>query len=167
MNPLEAELGAHQGNDLGQAQLDLFGRANSQMLEYWLADKRWARFTLPPVHAPELAHVMQEDLRTYRRLGVECITTYCGTVNEAYLDKYRSFSAFIYPKLAWDPDADIDAWLARYCAAVGVTPEEQNQLEAYSRAVLLRANHKTPITEPVPPGVDGAGLEEFRQRYAP
>jgi len=147
-----------------QLLLEKYGRADSQALEYWLDVSRWSRWQRPFVRAPEVSHVLPQDLNAYRRAGIEHVATFCLGYDPEYFDEYTSFAPYLYAKLLWNPDEDVATLRNRYCEAAGIPLSLQNQLETCSSDILRIEVHNMSGAITAPSGRDGVGLQQLYSR---
>ncbi len=95
--------GMEHGELLGtlDANLQVFGNENTQVLEYWLDVSRFSYWDRS--HMEELTwsdEVFQEDLRTYAQRGIRHITTFAVWIDGEYVNRFgppplKKYGAFI------------------------------------------------------------------------
>ncbi|MHA1734278.1 MAG: hypothetical protein ACTSU5_20255 [Promethearchaeota archaeon] len=109
----------------------LFGAENAQYLGYWLDSSLFGRQEFGAAgwkgaagrgRIPNNPGVMRDDLRYLRQLGVPAVMTFAVGVDRRYLDAYTSPQLFLYPLLAWNPDADAGAAVAEFCESYLLDP---------------------------------------------
>ncbi len=75
MNDAACVENAEQGRALREL-IEFFGKDRSQVLEYWMDNSRFSNWTKPPKAMPLDEAVMKEDVKFYRELGFESITSF-------------------------------------------------------------------------------------------
>ena len=75
MNDPECEKNVSEGHALKEL-IEFFGKENSQVLEYWMDNSRFSNWTKPPKAMPLDEAVMREDVKFYRDLGFESMTSF-------------------------------------------------------------------------------------------
>ncbi len=75
MNDASCEANRKEGYALREL-IEFFGKENSQVLEYWMDNSRFSNWTKPPKAMPLDEAVMREDVKFYRELGFESITSF-------------------------------------------------------------------------------------------
>lgn len=75
MSDETCEANAKEGHDL-KALIEFFGKEGSQVLEYWMDNSRFSNWTKPPKAMELDEEVMREDVKFYRGLGFESITSF-------------------------------------------------------------------------------------------
>jgi hypothetical protein len=68
--------------------LACFGKEGSQILEYWMDDSYFYRWTLPYGELPFYRGVVRKDIRYYRSLGFQNITSFACGLNGEYEEEY-------------------------------------------------------------------------------
>jgi hypothetical protein len=82
-DPKEAEgLGALEAN------LRVFPKDTTQVLEYWLDVSRFSRWKRPAVKLPWLKRVFSADVATYRKLRIRHITTFAAWIDADYQRRF-------------------------------------------------------------------------------
>ena len=71
----KSEKNAAQARSIG-ALLEFFGREGSQVLEYWMDNSRFSGWKKPPKELILDEDVMRGDVRAYREMGFENITSF-------------------------------------------------------------------------------------------
>ena len=79
--------------------LQLFGKKDAQVLEYWMDNSRFSGWKKPPKHMPLDEQVMQEDVKAYRALGFESITSFGCYLGADYRALYGKAPVAEYGKL--------------------------------------------------------------------
>ena len=74
--------------DALRANLRVFPAQTAQVLEYWLDVSRFSRWTRPSVKLPWRPDVLAADLETYRRLGLEHVTTFAVWIDRDYVNRF-------------------------------------------------------------------------------
>lgn len=64
--------------------LDFFGKKDSQVLEYWVDNSLYSRWTKPPKQFALDEAVMLEDVKAYRALGFESLTSFGCFLGQDY-----------------------------------------------------------------------------------
>lgn len=64
--------------------LEMFGKQDSQVLEYWVDNSRYSKWTKPPVKLELAEEVMRADVKAYRELGFESITSFGCFLGQDY-----------------------------------------------------------------------------------
>ncbi len=67
-----------------QPLLTFFGTKDSQVLEYWMDNSMYSNWTKPPKQFHLDEAVMQEDIKAYRALGFDSITTFGCFLGQDY-----------------------------------------------------------------------------------
>lgn len=67
-----------------RALLRLFGREDSQVLEYWMDNSRFSGWKKPPRHLALDEAILREDARAYRALGFASITSFGCYLGQDY-----------------------------------------------------------------------------------
>ncbi len=70
------------------ANLEVFGRANAQALEYWLDASLFSKWKKPAVKVPFDPRVLAADLDTYGRRGIRHVTTFAVYIDAEYVTHY-------------------------------------------------------------------------------
>ena len=68
--------------------LHLFGRADAKALAYWFDNSYFSNWTKPPKRFAADEPVLRADLRTYRDLGFEAVSTFACFLGSDYEDLY-------------------------------------------------------------------------------
>jgi hypothetical protein len=71
--------------DLLQANMELFGAAETQVLEYWLDVSKFSSWKRPAVKLPWKPEVCRADVAAYRKLGVRHITSFATYIDAEYV----------------------------------------------------------------------------------
>ncbi len=79
---------SRQQFEMLDANLEVFGRANAQALEYWLDVSLFSKWKKPAVKVPFDAQVLAADLGTYGRRGIRHITTFAVYIDAEYLSRH-------------------------------------------------------------------------------
>lgn len=79
--------------------LRLFGKKDAQVLEYWMDNSRFSGWKKPPKHMPLDEQVMKEDVKAYRSLGFESITSFGCYLGADYRALYGKAPVSEYGKL--------------------------------------------------------------------
>ena len=66
--------------------LALFGTKDSQVLEYWLDNSLYSKWTYPPQPFKAYDDIIAQDIAYYRDLGFERITTFACYLGKDYID---------------------------------------------------------------------------------
>jgi len=72
-----------------EANLAVFGRANAQVLEYWLDAWRFSSWKKPAVKVPPKPEVLAADLDMYGRKGVRHVTTFAVCLDADYVSRHE------------------------------------------------------------------------------
>lgn len=72
------------GLPLLDANLTVFPRATTQVLEYWLDVSRFSGWRRPAVRLPWNPEVLQSDLETYAARGIRHITSFAAWIDDDY-----------------------------------------------------------------------------------
>lgn len=83
MNDLSCAENASEGHALKEL-IEFFGKENSQVLEYWMDNSRFSNWKKPPKAMPLDEAVMREDVKFYRDLGFESITSFGCFLGQDY-----------------------------------------------------------------------------------
>jgi hypothetical protein len=70
------------------ANLDVFGRADARVLEYWLDVSLFSHWKKPAVKLPFDKRVLAADLDMYARRGIRHVTTFAVYIDAEYVAKY-------------------------------------------------------------------------------
>ena len=70
------------------ANLEVFGRANAQALEYWLNASRFSNWKKPAVKVPFNPQVLAANLDTYGRRGIRHVTTFAVYIDADYVSRH-------------------------------------------------------------------------------
>jgi hypothetical protein len=70
------------------ANLEIFGRANAQALEYWLDASLFSKWKKPAVKVPFNPKVLAADLDTYGRRGIRNVTTFAVYIDAEYVSHH-------------------------------------------------------------------------------
>ena len=111
-------------------QVEVFPAGERQVLEYWLDCSLFSRWQQPFVRMPDTDRVLPADLRCYRALGVDSVTTFAVGLEEGYCGQYANPSVYAYPRLLWNPGQDAQALRRRFCAGFLGDPELASFFEA-------------------------------------
>ncbi len=68
--------------------LDYFGREDAKVLEYWYDNSLFSRWKKPPARFVLNADAMVEDIRDYRAMGFDRISTFACFLGEDYEELY-------------------------------------------------------------------------------
>lgn len=79
---------SHHYLEMLKANLELFGKENSQALEYWLDVSLFSRWKKPAVKLPFKPSVLADDLKTYATLGVRHVTSFAVYIDSDYVQRY-------------------------------------------------------------------------------
>jgi len=71
--------------DMLDANLEVFPRDTTQVLEYWLDVSRFSAWQRPAVKLPWHPEVLQADLESYRRRGIQHITSLACFIDADYV----------------------------------------------------------------------------------
>jgi hypothetical protein len=82
---------AKQGEGLQalEANLRVFAKDTAQVLEYWLDVSRFSRWKRPAVKLPWIKKVFAADVATYRKLGIQHITTFAAWIDADYQRRFN------------------------------------------------------------------------------
>jgi hypothetical protein len=78
--------------ELLKQNLEVFGNAKAQVLEYWLDVSLQSRWQQPSVKLSFHPAICKSDVNTYGNLGIKHITTFAAYINGNYLQKYKDVS---------------------------------------------------------------------------
>ena len=81
------------------ANLEVFGSAHAQVLEYWLDVSRFSGWERPAVALPWRPDVLEDDLVTYFSRGIRNITSYGAWIDAQYLGQYGDLPVREYGRL--------------------------------------------------------------------
>ena len=70
------------------ALMALFGKENAQVLEYWMDNSRFYRWTHPFGELPFYSGVLRQDVQFFMDHGFESITSFACGLNSAYARQY-------------------------------------------------------------------------------
>lgn len=70
------------------ALLELFGKKDAKVLEYWVDNSLFSNWKLPPLRFELNAQVMEADVKAYRQLGFDSITSFGCFLGENYAELY-------------------------------------------------------------------------------
>lgn len=70
------------------ANLEIFGRANAQVLEYWLDASLFSKWKKPAVQVPFNPQILAADLDTYRRRGIRHVTSFAVYIDADYVARH-------------------------------------------------------------------------------
>ena len=70
------------------ANLEVFGRANAQVLEYWLDASLFSKWKKPAVKVPFDPQVLAADLDTYGGRGLRHVTTFAVYIDAEYVMRH-------------------------------------------------------------------------------
>lgn len=70
------------------ANLEVFGREDARVLEYWLDVSLFSKWKKPAVKLPFNPEVLSADLDTYARRGIRHVTTFAVYIDAEYVAKY-------------------------------------------------------------------------------
>lgn len=76
--------------------LDCFGTSDAKVLDYWMDNSMFSGWKLPPKEFSLQAETMRKDVKYYKSLGFESITSFGCFLGENYAELYG--------------DADIDTY---------------------------------------------------------
>ncbi len=79
---------SRQQFEMLDANLEVFGRAHAQALEYWLDASLFSRWKRPAVKVPFDPRVLAADLDTYGRRGIRHITTFAAYIDAEYVSHH-------------------------------------------------------------------------------
>ena len=96
-----------------EANLEIFGPANSQVLGYWLDDTLFSRLYFGKL--PYSPDALKGDLAYYHRMGVPAITTFGVISGRDYFLSHASPAVFLYPSLLWDIGVDTHDLVRGFC----------------------------------------------------
>ena len=68
--------------------LDFFGWRDAQVLEYWLDNSMFSEWKKPPKYMEICTETICEDIKEYKRLGFEGITSFGCYLSDEYIDLY-------------------------------------------------------------------------------
>ena len=71
-----------------EANLEVFGRANAQVLEYWLDASRFSQWKKPAVEVSLNPQVLATDLDMYGRRGIRHVTTFGVYLDAEYVSRH-------------------------------------------------------------------------------
>ena len=71
-----------------KALLDFFGRKDSKVLEYWFDNSLFSKWKKPPIRYTPNNDLIREDIRYYRDLGFENITSFACFLGQDYEDLF-------------------------------------------------------------------------------
>ena len=74
--------------------LEVFGKENAQVLEYWLDVSLFSGWRKPAKELPWNPEVFKDDIEVYADRGIRNITTFAVYIDSAYLETYKDV-AFI------------------------------------------------------------------------
>ncbi len=88
------------------ANLEVFGRANAQALEYWLDASLFSKWKKPAVKVPFDPQVLAADLNTYGRRGIRHVTTFAVYIDADYVARHGEPPLTVYGEQLrrWAPD---------------------------------------------------------------
>lgn len=70
------------------ANLKVFPKETSQVLEYWLDVSRFSKWKRPSVRLPWRRDVFLDDLETYYQRGIRHVTTFAVYVDADYQQRF-------------------------------------------------------------------------------
>lgn len=70
------------------ALLEFFGKEDSQVLEYWVDNSRYSKWTRPPKYMPFCEDVMRSDVPFYKKKGFESITSFACFLGADYVELF-------------------------------------------------------------------------------
>ena len=70
------------------ANLEVFGTAGAQVLEYWLDVSRFSKWRKPAVELPWSEAVFLADVAAYRSRGIRHLTSFGAFLDAAYIEAY-------------------------------------------------------------------------------
>ena len=79
--------------------LQLFGKKDAQVLEYWMDNSRFSGWKKPPKYMPLDEQVMAQDVQAYRKLGFESITSFGCYLGQDYRELYGEAPVIRYGEL--------------------------------------------------------------------
>ncbi len=79
---------SRQQFEMLDANLEVFGRAGAQALEYWLDVSLFSKWKRPAVKLPFDPSVLAADLDTYARRGIRHITTFAVYIDAEYVSRH-------------------------------------------------------------------------------
>lgn len=109
-----------------EAQLRLFGPANTQVLGYWLDDTLFSRAHYGKL--PYNPEALKSDLVYFRGLGIPAVTTFGVITGRDYFLQHASPVVFLYPALLWNTATDPRAEMREYCRSYF---EDENAIQIY------------------------------------
>lgn len=74
------------------ANLEVFGKQDAQILEYWLDVSLFSEWRKPAKQLPWNKEVFLDDIDVYAKRGIKHITSFAVYVDEIYLKTYRDIS---------------------------------------------------------------------------
>lgn len=72
--------------------LEVFGKDNAQVLEYWLDVSLFSRWKKPAKELPWNADVFRKDIDLYAQKGIKHITTFAVYIDSAYVETYKDLA---------------------------------------------------------------------------
>ena len=151
--------------------LELFGAEDAQVLGYWLDASFFncGRFAANKRRLPFFPELVRADLRFYRSLGIRQITTFACQLDRSYFETFVSPSVAAYAQLLWDPCADVDSELKRFCrgflgtekALVGLVPDRA--MDPQHRANVREAESGLAHAMPVVAGLAREATNELHR----
>ena len=81
------------------ALMNIFGKASSQVLEYWMDNSRFYKWTHPFGELPFYASVLERDVQYFRSQGFENITSFACGLNSAYARQYNEHPLLEYGRI--------------------------------------------------------------------
>ncbi|MBO7405065.1 MAG: DUF4838 domain-containing protein [Clostridia bacterium] len=99
----ESEKNAAQIEHL-PALLDLFGRRDAKVLDYWVDNSLFSGWRLPPKEFRLRADVCRADVRAYRALGFEAITSFGCFLGENYRALWGDADLNEYYRILLEPE---------------------------------------------------------------
>ena len=117
-----------------RAQIEAFADAGSVRVFEYYSDAILFKSVLPI-----LSHVMQQDLRFYRDAGVHTVQTLMTGTHPWVAAQLTNW---LFGRLTWNPDADVDALVADFCGAAfgDAAPSMVRYYEALEDAYALILN---------------------------
>jgi len=78
--------------DLLDENLQVFGKKNAQILEYWLDVSLFSKWQKPAVKLPWNEPLFLTDIDTYAKKGIKNIKTFGVYIDSAYVHRYKDVS---------------------------------------------------------------------------
>lgn len=79
--------------------IEYFGAKNAQVLEYWVDNSFFSKWTKPPVKLPFKPEQMKLEVAFYRSLGFESMTSFACYLGEDYVELYGEPPVQLYGQI--------------------------------------------------------------------